>query len=168
MAGATSTAWGACSTRCWPGRHRSRARPHRRSSASASPNRYPCSVRHGRAVGAGAGGARREYAASDGAIPIGRAHDRRREVDRGVALRQYERRSGERILHRRHCRGDHQRVEQDSVTAGRVAHVVVRLQGQEQGHRRDRGGAQGGHGTGRERAQGRQQASGDGPTGQRR
>ena len=89
--------------------------------------------------------AQRHHGASAGAGVRG-------EVGRGASVRQHERGPGQRVFHRRHGRGDHQRAVEDPGLAGCVAHLVVRLQGQERGHRRDRQEAQGLDGARRQRA----------------
>src|SRR6185437_15435052 len=69
-----------------------------------------------------------------------------------VALRQHERRRGQRILQRRHFRGDPQPAEQTAAAEGGLAHVRVQLQGPAGQHSRRRAGTRRRHRAGGQRA----------------
>ena len=53
-----------------------------------------------------------------------------RQIRRGAAIRQHERRSEERLFQRRHHRGDPRRAGATAEPESRRAHVGVRVQGQ--------------------------------------
>ena len=145
---ATSTAWPACCTRCSRASRRSPARRRRRSwpeqliGAAAADLRTVRDTVPGRIGTRRAAGARARRPADrfptaaavrrrrwprprDDATRTGSGR-RRSDVDRRAAVRQHERRPGERVLQRRDRRGDHQRAGQDRRAARRVAHLVVR------------------------------------------
>ncbi|TMH68283.1 MAG: transcriptional regulator [Betaproteobacteria bacterium] len=62
------------------------------------------------------------------------ADRRRRAIDRRAAVREHERRSGQRVFCRRRCGGATQRALEDPRPAGGVAHVGIQLQGQQGRH----------------------------------
>ncbi len=88
----------------------------------------------------------------DGAVGTGRA----RAVHRRSALRQRERREGERVFQRRVDRGDHQRARQSAWPESRWPHVVVLFPRKGCRVRRDRQEAQRRPHSGGERSQGGQ------------
>ena len=75
---------------------------------------------------------------------------------RRAAVRQHERRPGERVLQRRHRRGDPQPADQAAAAESVVTHLLVLLQGQGGRPRDDRGQAGRRHGARGQRAPGRQ------------
>ena len=89
---------------------------------------------------------------------------RRRAIGRGAALRQPERRPGERVLRRRHDRGADQRAGQGAGPARGVAHLLLRLQGTAEDVREIGAPAPGSHRARGERAPGRQAAPGRRPS----
>ena len=118
-------AWPACSTRCWRASRRSPGRRWMPSWCSDSPSRAPRVTRQAirRAPGHRCGHRTRawhapprtafpRWSASCGARSraAGAADAGLDALDRGAPLHQHERRSGERVLLRRHLRGNHQRA----------------------------------------------------------
>ncbi len=116
-------------------------------------------IRHGESVRAGAHLAQRHvHAAGD---------EGEHEVDRRARVLGHEPAARPGLLLRGHRRGDHQRAEQGAGAARRVAHLLVRVQGKERGHQRDRAQAQGRDGARGKRAESGRPPPGDGAAGER-
>jgi serine/threonine-protein kinase len=156
---AMSTVSAAWCTRCCPARRRSPVLLLRPSSPNASPRlplrsaplvptsrsgghrgvevprrgcpaeRYATAAQFGQAL-AIHGSTPPGHQPTTGSAPTRRC----RQVDRRAALRRHELGTGPGILLRRHGRGDHQRPDQDSGAAGRLALLRLRVQGPESGY----------------------------------